>query len=128
VTRRRAAALALAALGCAAPASPPPAEIGDSAAACMERRGVAPPHPFTTDACSLWPDSTWGHCCVAHDVVYWCGGSSDERAEADDALGACVSEEFGGMGPLMKHGVRGGGVWWLPTPWRWGYGWGYPDH
>jgi hypothetical protein len=125
----RALGLLLLALGCAAPApTTPPAEIGDPAAACMQRRGVVPPHPFTTDGCSLWPDSTWGHCCLAHDVVYWCGGSSDERSKADADLSACVSNEFGGMGPLMWLGVRAGGVWWLPAPWRWGYGWDYPDH
>ena len=93
---------------------------------CRERHPgrELPPHPFTTDACTLWPDGDWAVCCVEHDIAYWCGGSADERDAADARLRACVDERaaawFAGFTYL---GVRAGGVSWLPTPWRWGYGW-----
>jgi len=98
-------------------------------AECRVRRGAhgAPPHPFTTDGCSLWPDSVWFECCVVHDMAYWCGGSADDRARADRALADCVSANGScGMGGVMGLGVRPGGVPWMPAPWRWGYGWDYP--
>lgn len=99
-----------------------------AADACSARRadGVTPPHPFTSDGCSVWPDADWVACCLAHDVVYWCGGNAEARAGADRHLRACVSEEASGMGGLMWLGVRAGGAPWLPAPWRWGYGWDYP--
>ena len=96
---------------------------------CLARRGShgAPPHAFTTDGCSLWPDSRWVECCVVHDMAYWCGGSAEDRARADRGLAACVSAHSScGMGSLMGLGVRPGGVPWMPVPWRWGYGWDYP--
>jgi len=59
--------------------------------------------PFSSDACSLFPDrapigqADWCDCCLAHDEAYWRG------------YGA----------------VRIGGMPWLPSPFRWAYGW--PD-
>lgn len=67
----------------------------------------------------------WRDCCVAHDVVYWRGGTSDERLGADEALRACVlaRTQDAPLAWLMYRGVRAGGVPWLPTTYRWGYGW-----
>ncbi len=50
------------------------------------------------------------------------------RLEADNQLQACVTN----MGQpkvanLMKVGVRIGGSAYLPTSFRWGYGWPYPS-
>lgn len=89
--------------------------------------------PFTTDGCSLFPDrdtssgKDWRCCCVAHDVAYWRGGSADARRQADAELQACVRQTTGdvALGRVMHAGVRVGGAPYWPTPFRWGYGWGY---
>lgn len=94
--------------------------------ACAARRGAdaVPPHPFTTDGCSCSPDGTWAACCVEHDIAYWCGGSRAERLEADRRLRQCiVSVRHSDTIAALAFGfVRVGGVPWLPSPWRWGYG------
>lgn len=100
---------------------------------CAQFDGEKPPHPFTTDGCSMWPDDGWVECCVQHDFAYWCGGSSDDRKRADAALRQCVAESCGAfLGWMMHSGVRAGGVAWMPFPWRWAYGWnccrGYVEH
>ncbi len=89
--------------------------------------------PFATDGCSAFPDGTLGHqslwlsCCTAHDFSYWKGGTYEERIIADQALKACV-EQVGEptIAALMLAGVRVGGSPYLPTEFRWGYGWPYP--
>lgn len=89
--------------------------------------------PFSTDGCSAFPDGTiaqnelWLSCCTAHDIAYWKGGTYEERLTADKALESCVSE-IGepAIGALMHVGVRVGGSPYLPTLFRWGYGWEYP--
>ncbi len=89
--------------------------------------------PFTSDGCSAFPDGTvvqnelWLTCCTDHDYAYWKGGTYREREEADLALKECV----GAVGEveiaiLMLAGVRVGGTPFLPTSFRWGYGWPYP--
>ncbi len=87
-----------------------------------------PPHEFKSDGCSCWPDYKWVECCVEHDASYWMGGTSKERREADIALRKCVSQKgYPITGRIMYYGVRLGGVYWLPTPFRWGFGWSYPQ-
>jgi hypothetical protein len=88
--------------------------------------------PFTTDGCSLFPDGTahrkdlWLHCCEAHDHRYWMGGSEADRREADLALRACVAAEGQPqVADWMLRGTRAGGTPYLPTGFRWGYGWRY---
>ena len=40
--------------------------------------------PFTSDGCSLFPDSSlinkddWCECCFQHDLAYWKGGTKEE--------------------------------------------------
>lgn len=89
--------------------------------------------PFTSDGCSGFPDGTfkqgdlWLGCCTAHDYAYWKGGSEAEREQADFALKACVAsvgEEE--IAVLMLVGVWVGGAPYIPSPFRWGYGWSYP--
>lgn len=89
--------------------------------------------PFTSDGCSAFPDGTlqqselWLKCCTAHDYAYWKGGSYQERVSADKALNHCVSEVGEQeVALLMLAGVRVGGTPFLPTTFRWGYGWPYP--
>jgi len=98
---------------------------------CKARRGetshhqpvILPDYIYTTDGCSRWPDGSWQECCIIHDIPYWCGGSRQDRQEADDLLRQCVNDKAPLMGNIMYPGVRIGGIPWLPTPWRWGYGW-----
>jgi hypothetical protein len=88
--------------------------------------------PFTTDGCSDFPNGTpkhqdlWLTCCIEHDLAYWMGGTYKERLEADKELKACV-EKVGepAIAKLMMAGVRVGGTPFLPTSFRWGYGWKY---
>jgi hypothetical protein len=82
-----------------------------------------PDYPFTTDGCSRWFDQSWVSCCVVHDIMYWCGGSEKDRVMADSLIKQCADKKVAMMGDFMYPGVRLGGSPWLPTPWRWGYGW-----
>lgn len=93
---------------------------------------TGPLRPFTTDGCSAFPDGLpshhdlWLRCCTAHDRAYWLGGTYDERRTADNALRQCVLEAGKPtIAELMLRGVRVGGSPWLPTSFRWGYGWPY---
>jgi hypothetical protein len=87
--------------------------------------------PFATDGCSRFPDRSpigkadWCHCCVAHDLAYWRGGTAGQRLQADQALKACVQQASGNeaLAALMFNGVRIGGGPEFDTPYRWGYGW-----
>lgn len=78
---------------------------------------------FTTDGCSRWPDNSWLSCCIVHDIAYWCGGSAQDRKDADQELMQCVNNKTSPVGTIMYSGVRVTGTPWLPTPWRWSYGW-----
>lgn len=89
--------------------------------------------PFTTDGCSIFPDGTyeqkelWLSCCTTHDYAYWQGGTYDERLIADEQLQQCVAKVGEPqIANLMLAGVRIGGSPYLPTSFRWGYGWSYP--
>ena len=103
-------------------------------AGCLFPRNInaADLKDFKSDKCSMFPEGTlqdknlWCHCCVEHDKAYWKGGSFEERKEADNALKICVKK----MGKkhvarAMKIGVRLFGTPYLPTSFRWGYGWPY---
>lgn len=94
--------------------------------------GPKPLAPFATDGCSDFPDGTrehkdlWRKCCIAHDVKYWAGGTVEERMQADMDLRECVkSVGQTGTSDVMLIGVRFFGTPWLPTSYRWGYGWPY---
>jgi hypothetical protein len=86
--------------------------------------------PFTTDGCSLFPNgnpqhkSLWLQCCIQHDMAYWKGGTRPERLAADLALEQCVND-LGEpeIARIMLAGVRAGGTPYLPSSYRWGYGW-----
>ena len=89
--------------------------------------------PFASDGCSSFPDGTleirtlWLSCCTAHDSAYWQGGSYAERLQADQDLRSCVAQTGQPeIAKLMLAGVRVGGTPYLPTSFRWGYGWPYP--
>ncbi|MAN50789.1 MAG: hypothetical protein CMG77_02580 [Marinimicrobium sp.] len=86
--------------------------------------------PFETDGCSSFPDGTvqnnelWLSCCIAHDYAYWIGGTYRDRLDADNELKRCVADVGEPeIAMLMLAGVRVGGTPFLPTEFRWGYGW-----
>ena len=86
---------------------------------------------FTTDGCSRgFPEGPPGHpnlwcdCCVAHDLTYWKGGTWEQRVAADAKLRECVTEKHRALtGIAMELGARVGGTPYLPTSYRWAYGW-----
>lgn len=84
------------------------------------------PANFKTDGCTLFPDGGYLDCCVRHDLTYFAGGSERERRRADNRLFQCVAAKKGWwhkiIAPVMWTGVRVGGVRFLPTPFRWGFG------
>jgi len=98
---------------------------------CKEKRttlespqaSVRPDYLFTTDGCTHWFDNSWTACCVAHDIAYWCGGGEEDRKEADRLLRQCANQKRPFLGDFLYASVRVWGSPWLPTPWRWGYGW-----
>ena len=99
--------------------------------ACQANGGLK---PFGTDGCSLWIDGTleqpnlWHHCCVAHDLDYWKGGSEAQRKASDERIQACVKEAQGsGMANYIYTNVRWGGSPYWMNNYRWGYGWDYFD-
>lgn len=88
--------------------------------------------PFKSDGCSSFPDGTmsekdlWLSCCYQHDLAYWQGGTAMQRKQADTTLKLCVAKVGKPVvANLMLAGVRVGGTPYLPTKFRWGYGWPY---
>lgn len=81
---------------------------------------------FKSDGCSMFPDGNYRQCCVEHDLRYFQGGSWLERRRADNKLFSCVAaqKKFYNklVAPMMWLGVRVGGVGFLPTSFRWGFG------
>lgn len=84
------------------------------------------PPGFQSDGCSLVPDGDIRDCCIAHDREYYFGGTSKERRASDKRLYDCVRNKKGWQhkltAPFVWIGVRIGGVPFLPTPFRWGFG------
>ncbi len=87
---------------------------------------------FQSDGCSAFPDGTinqnqlWLACCTEHDKTYWKGGTYQQRLDADEALKTCVEKQGEpAIAQLMLAGVRVGGTPYLPTTFRWAYGWPY---
>ena len=102
---------------------------GFCATACQSTR-PAELADFHFDGCTCFPEGTlkqpklWEEHCRQHDYLYWKGGTREERKAADRRF----REGIRGEGkPLIAQvaytGVRIGGTPWLPTSWRWGFGW-----
>jgi len=73
------------------------------------------------------PDFDFMDCCDRHDARYWAGGTRTQRQQADLEFRQCVEgKDHPVLGSLYYHGVRIMGSPYLPTPWRWGFGWDYP--
>lgn len=112
---------------------PDDTELSGAAAAaadhCALSKLPSPETKFATDACSLWPNSMagrdWSACCVAHDAVYWCGGSPDAKAEADRALRECIGDIQPGMGMATWAVMKVTHHPYFPFPWRFGNAFSY---
>jgi len=87
------------------------ATIPSAAQAPVDR---ALPENYVSDNCSWFPDGNYGDCCVAHDKIYFFGGTKQERRTADDQLSLCVKGKASGcIAKMMWHGVPvcGEGFW-----------------
>ena len=96
----------------------------DSAAATAAQQASAA--NFKSDGCSLFPNGDYLDCCVQHDSTYFKGGNWTARWRADSQLRKCVAAKDGWwhkpVSLVMWSGVRIGGVPFLPTTFRWGFG------
>ena len=98
--------------------------------ACASHKSANKLSAFKTDGCSLYPDGVpivepnkWLHCCIAHDISYWAGGSLKAKNLADHELGRCVAEKSSVNAKMMYSGVHMGGLANGVLPWAWGFGW-----
>jgi len=86
------------------------------------------PPGFVSDGCTFFPDGKYRDCCVAHDLDYYKGeGGFKARRKADKRLYKCIRKKkkgwkYGFIATMMYLGVRMGGMPFLPTPFRWGFG------
>lgn len=98
-------------------------------------RNDLPQKPFRSDGCSCWPDN-WTNDkgkkvslyaeCLKHDLHYWAGykGETMARFLADALLMIDVAYKTKKpeLAIIMFLGVRTGGVSWIPSPFKWGFG------
>ena len=79
-----------------------------------------------SDGCTLIPDGHIKPCCLIHDREYYFGGTREERRDSDKKLFNCISRKKGFhhkiFAPFIWLGVRIGGLPFLPTDFRWGFG------
>ncbi|MFL6468165.1 MAG: hypothetical protein ACJ72Z_09445 [Pyrinomonadaceae bacterium] len=78
-----------------------------------------------SDGCTLIADGDIRDCCIAHDKEYFQGGTRLERRASDKRLYECVCKKGGWdkfFAPFIWLGVRIGGLPFLPTKFRWGFG------
>ena len=94
-----------------------------------------PTKPFKSDGCSCWPDY-WKNkngkkvslyeACLKHDLAYWSGYKGEVLSRfATDVLlmmDVVFETERPKLAITMFLGVRTGGVEWLPTRFKWGFG------
>jgi len=99
-----------------------------------------PPYKFTWDGCSggvsalanfFFQNVDWedGEGCLTHDYRYWRGGTQSKRSAADNALyNYIVSKGHSKIYAfVIWAAVMFGGFPFIPAPWRWGYGFPYPQ-
>jgi hypothetical protein len=80
---------------------------------------------FSSDGCTFFSDDNIKDCCVAHDRGYWVGGSANDRKKSDTDFQKCVYNKTQNktLSHILYFSVRAGGVPYIKTPWRWGFGW-----
>jgi hypothetical protein len=72
---------------------------------------------FIFDGCTGYKEGTrseptkWSHCCFAHDLRYWAGGTQEQRVNADLKIKKCVKETGAELhATIMLLGIRAGGL------------------
>mgnify|MGYP001590911842 CR=1 FL=1 len=95
----------------------------------FERVGDLPPKLFMTDGCTLFLErfgsKNWSPACLNHDIAYWAGGTKEDRLQADNKFKQEINSLIPGLGSVMAFAVGLAGSPYLPTWWRFGYGWPY---
>jgi len=97
---------------------------GSNAMAQMSSDDILPSGQ-KSDGCTLIAEGKIHDCCVAHDKEYFRGGTRKERRSSDKRLYECVCKKGGRdrvFAPFIWLGVRIGGLPFLPTKFRWGFG------
>lgn len=85
-----------------------------------------PPKPNPKDGCSWTPDYNIASCCNDHDRAYRHGGSREQRKRADQKFRQCIRDkDHSILDDVYYIGVRMNAVPWLPTSFRWGFGYPY---
>lgn len=99
-----------------------------------------PPFKFTWDGCSggvsalsnfFLRDVDWedGNGCLTHDYAYWRGGTFKMKMNADNELYNHIVKI--GHSKIYAYlvwiTVVIGGLPFIPAPWRWGYGYPFPQ-
>lgn len=85
-----------------------------------------PPKPNPKDGCSWVPDCNVKTCCDDHDRAYRHGGTSEQRKRADQKFRQCIRDkDHSILDDVYYIGVRMNAVPWLPTSFRWGFGYPY---
>lgn len=72
---------------------------------------------FQSDKCTSSPDGSWGHCCYEHDLLYWIGGSFEQRLAADNQLMKCMNLSSG-PGHIYRDVVRVTGAPFWSSAWE----------
>lgn len=85
---------------------------------------------FESDYCTMFMDGPadrpglWKHCCLAHDLRYWVGGSSADMDRTDLRLKSCVQQIAGeNWADLIYFGVRAGHHAPIKHKYHWSWGW-----
>lgn len=72
---------------------------------------------FQSDMCTSSPNGSWGHCCYEHDLLYWVGGSFEQRKIADDQIMKCMNLS-NGPGHIYREFVRTAGTQFWSSAWE----------
>jgi hypothetical protein len=99
--------------------------IGSSTAWAQMSSDDVLPSGQKSDGCTLIAEGKIHDCCVAHDKEYFQGGTRHQRRNSDKRLYECVCKKGGWdkfFAPFIWLGVRIGGLPFLPTKFRWGFG------
>lgn len=80
-----------------------------------------------TDGCTFFPEGSLERCCAEYGKLYWQGGSQQQRSIADVKLRECILDVTNNkiITFAIYGGSRIGGIPFIATPWRWGYGWDF---
>lgn len=72
---------------------------------------------FVSDGCTSAPNGNWKHCCYEHDLLYWIGGTFEDRLTADNRLQMCMND-VGGPGHIYYDFVRSAGLTFWSSAWE----------